>query len=92
MGLLQVFSKEESRHALARAIFLHQLGELRSYIAETMVYRAAGLNLVVNAGEARGDSEYNYGGRAGYRSADYESSDKYGEPFGADEPAPGATA
>ncbi len=54
------------------------------------------LGVVVNAGEARGDSEYNYGGRAGYRSADYESSDKYGAPFGADEPAPspapGATA
>jgi hypothetical protein len=31
----------ESRHALARAVFLHQLGELRSRIAETMAYRAS---------------------------------------------------
>ena len=31
------------------AVFLHQLGELRDRIAETMAYRACGLNLVVNA-------------------------------------------
>lgn len=30
-------------------MFLHQLGELRNRIAETMAYRASGLNLVVNA-------------------------------------------
>ncbi|MCV5433725.1 Tn3 family transposase, partial [Escherichia coli] len=36
-------------HALARAIFLHQLGEFRNRAAETMAHRASGLNLVVNA-------------------------------------------
>ncbi|MGV2911065.1 Tn3 family transposase, partial [Bacillus safensis] len=44
-----ILNKGESRHALARAIFLHQLGELRNRVAETMAYRASGLNLVVNA-------------------------------------------
>jgi TnpA family transposase len=43
-----ILNKGESRHALARAVFLHQLGELRSRIAETMAYRASGLNLVIN--------------------------------------------
>ncbi len=41
-------NKGESRHSLARALFLHQLGELRDRLAETMAYRASGLNLVVN--------------------------------------------
>jgi len=44
-----ILNKGESRHALARAVFLHQLGELRNRIADTMAYRASGLNLVVNA-------------------------------------------
>ena len=44
-----ILNKGESRHALSRAVFLHQLGELRNRIAETMAYRASGLNLVVNA-------------------------------------------
>lgn len=44
-----ILNKGESRHALARAVFLHQLGELRNRIAETMAYRASGLNLVINA-------------------------------------------
>ena len=44
-----ILNKGESRHALARAIFLHQLGELRNRVAETMAYRASGLSLVVNA-------------------------------------------
>lgn len=44
-----ILNKGESRHALARAIFLHQLGELRNRVAETMAYRASGLNLGVNA-------------------------------------------
>ncbi|MEC5292804.1 MULTISPECIES: Tn3 family transposase [unclassified Aurantimonas] len=44
-----ILNKGESRHALARAVFLHQLGELRNRISETMAYRASGLNLVVNA-------------------------------------------
>ncbi|WP_455908686.1 Tn3 family transposase [Serratia liquefaciens] len=44
-----ILNKGESRHAFARAIFLHQLGELRNRAAEAMAYRASGLNLVVNA-------------------------------------------
>ena len=32
-----------------RTVFLHQLGELRNRVAETMAYRASGLNLVLNA-------------------------------------------
>lgn len=44
-----ILNKGESRHALARAVFLHQLGELRNRVAESMAYRASGLNLVVNA-------------------------------------------
>lgn len=44
-----ILNKGESRHALARAVFLRQLGELRNRVAETMAYRASGLNLVVNA-------------------------------------------
>ena len=42
-------NKGESRHSLARAVFFNQLGELRDRTAETMAYRASGLNLVVNA-------------------------------------------
>ena len=44
-----ILNKGEGRHTVARAVFLHPLGELRSRIAETMPYRASGLNLVVNA-------------------------------------------
>jgi TnpA family transposase len=42
-------NKGESRHALARAVFFHRLGELRDRTAEAMAYHASGLNLVVNA-------------------------------------------
>lgn len=42
-------STKVKRHALARAIFLHQLGELCNRAAEAIAYRASGLNLVVNA-------------------------------------------
>jgi len=42
-------NKGESRHALARAVFFHRLGELRDRTAEAMADRASGLNLVVNA-------------------------------------------
>ncbi len=42
-------NKGENRHFLARAVFFNQLGELRDRTAETMAYRASGLNLVVNA-------------------------------------------
>ncbi|MBC6558709.1 transposase [Citrobacter braakii] len=40
-----ILNKGESHHALARAIFLHQLGDLRNRAAEAMAYRASGLNL-----------------------------------------------
>ncbi|EMW3203436.1 Tn3 family transposase [Escherichia coli] len=39
-----ILNKGESRHALARAIFLHQLGEFRNRAAETMAHRASGLD------------------------------------------------
>ena len=39
----------ESRHALARAVFLYRLGELRDRTAEGMVHRASGPDLIVNA-------------------------------------------
>jgi TnpA family transposase len=42
-------NKGESRHALARAVFFHRLGELHDGTAEAMAHRASGLNLVVNA-------------------------------------------
>ena len=42
-------NKGESRHALARAVFFHRLGELRDRTAEDMAHRASGLSLVVNA-------------------------------------------
>jgi TnpA family transposase len=42
-------NKGESRHALARAVFFHRLGELHDGTVEAMAYRASGLNLVVNA-------------------------------------------
>ena len=42
-------NKGESRHALARAVFFHRLGELRDRTAEDMAHRASGLNLAVNA-------------------------------------------
>jgi hypothetical protein len=42
-------NKGESRHALARAVFFHRLGELRDRAAEDIAHRASGLNLVVNA-------------------------------------------
>nr|WP_157091797.1 Tn3 family transposase [Methylobacterium nodulans] len=35
-------NKGESRHALARAVFFHRLGELRDRTAEAMAYRASG--------------------------------------------------
>lgn len=44
-----ILNKGERRLAVARAVFLHQLGELRNRVAETTAYCASGLNLVVNA-------------------------------------------
>ena len=42
-------NKGETRHALARAVVFHRLGELRDRTAEAMTYHASGLNLVMNA-------------------------------------------
>jgi len=42
-------NKGESRNALARAVFLNRLGEVRDRSFENQCYRASGLNLVVAA-------------------------------------------
>ena len=42
-------NKGESKNALARAVFLNRLGELRDRSFENQRYRASGLNLVVTA-------------------------------------------
>lgn len=42
-------NKGEAKNALARAVFLNRLGELRDRSYENQRYRASGLNLVVNA-------------------------------------------
>ena len=42
-------NKGEARNALARAVFLNRLGELRDRSFENQRYRASGLNLVVAA-------------------------------------------
>lgn len=42
-------NKGEARNALARAVFLHRLGEIRDRSYENPRYRASGLNLVMAA-------------------------------------------
>jgi TnpA family transposase len=42
-------NKGEAKNALARAVFLNRLGELRDRSFEHQRYRASGLNLVVAA-------------------------------------------
>ena len=42
-------NKGESRNSLARAVFLHRLGEIRDRTYENQQHRAAGLNLLVTA-------------------------------------------
>ncbi|KHP09770.1 hypothetical protein QS26_20190 [Salmonella enterica subsp. enterica serovar Havana] len=42
-------NKGESKNALARAVFLNRLGEIRDRSFENQRYRASGLNLVVAA-------------------------------------------
>ena len=42
-------NKGEARNALARAVFLNRLGEIRDRSFENQRYRASGLNLVVAA-------------------------------------------
>jgi len=43
------FNKGEAKSALARAVFLNRLGEIRDRSFENQRYRASGLNLVVTA-------------------------------------------
>lgn len=42
-------NKGETRNSLARAVFLHRLGEIRDRTYENQQHRASGLNLVVTA-------------------------------------------
>ncbi len=42
-------NKGEAKNALARAVFLNRLGEIRDRSFENQRYRASGLNLVVAA-------------------------------------------
>ena len=42
-------NKGEAKNALARAVFLNRLGEIRDRSFENQRYRASGLNLVVSA-------------------------------------------
>jgi TnpA family transposase len=42
-------NKGETKHALARAVFFHRLGEVRDRTFENQRYRASGLNLAVAA-------------------------------------------
>lgn len=42
-------NKGEAKNALARAVFLNRLGEIRDRSCENQRYRASGLNLVVAA-------------------------------------------
>ena len=45
----QELNKGESRNSLARAVFIHRLGEIRDRTYENQQHRASGLNLVVSA-------------------------------------------
>ncbi|CAL4869750.1 Tn3 family transposase ISAzs29 (plasmid) [Asticcacaulis sp. MM231] len=45
----QELNKGEARNSLARAVFLHRLGEIRDRTYENQQYRASGLNLLVTA-------------------------------------------
>ena len=45
----QELNKGESRNSLARAMFIHRLGEIRDRTYENQQHRASGLNLVVSA-------------------------------------------
>lgn len=45
----QELNKGESRNSLARAVFIHRLGEIRDRTFENQQHRASGLNLVVTA-------------------------------------------
>ena len=45
----QELNKGESRNSLARAVFIHRLGEIRDRTYENQQYRASGLNFLVTA-------------------------------------------
>jgi hypothetical protein len=47
--VVEELNKGESRNSLARAVFLHRLGEIRDRTYENQQHRAAGLNLLVTA-------------------------------------------
>jgi Tn3 transposase DDE domain len=42
-------NKGEARNSLARAVFIHRLGEIRDRTYENQQHRASGLNLLVTA-------------------------------------------
>ena len=48
-GASRELNKGESRNSLARAVFIHRLGEIRDRTYENQQHRASGLNLVVTA-------------------------------------------
>ena len=48
-GTSRELNKGESRNSLARAVFIHRLGEIRDRTYENQQHRASGLNLVVTA-------------------------------------------
>jgi TnpA family transposase len=45
----QELNKGETRNSLARAVFIHRLGEIRDRTYENQQHRASGLNLLVTA-------------------------------------------
>ena len=45
----QELNKGESRNSLARAVFIHRLGEIRDRTYENQQHRTSGLNLIVTA-------------------------------------------
>ena len=48
-GATRELNRGESRNSLARAVFLHRLGEIRDRTYENQRHRASGLNLLVAA-------------------------------------------
>jgi TnpA family transposase len=48
-GASRELNKGESRNSLARAVFIHRLGEIRDRTYENQQHRASGLNLIVTA-------------------------------------------
>jgi TnpA family transposase len=48
-GASRELNKGESRNSLARAVFIHRLGEIRDRTYENQQHRASGLNLLVTA-------------------------------------------